>query len=69
MIPTYTKIKEMIEDERRSMQEKYGHYCNYARTQGYEPVTYTAFKESRKYFEGGIKKLTHIIHGGIKNEN
>lgn len=66
MIPTHTKIKEMIEDERHYTQQKYGHYCNHARSQGFDPVTYTQFKEARKYFDGGIKKLTNDIHGGSK---
>jgi hypothetical protein len=65
----YKKNKEMIEDDRRFTQQKYGHYCNHARSQGFDPVTYTEFKSARKYFEGGIKKLTNVIHGGIKNEN
>ncbi|QWU14301.1 hypothetical protein KP014_20555 [Paenibacillus sophorae] len=54
----------MIEDERRYMFKKYGHYCNHARSQGYEPVTFTKFKESRKYFDEGIKKLTNVLRGG-----
>ncbi|SEN46062.1 hypothetical protein SAMN04487895_101602 [Paenibacillus sophorae] len=56
--------REMIEDERRYMFKKYGHYCNHARSQGYEPVTFTKFKESRKYFDEGIKKLTNVLRGG-----
>lgn len=58
--------RELKEDGRCYTQQKYGHYCNHARSQGFDPVTYTKFKESRKYFDGGIKKLTNDIHRGEK---
>jgi hypothetical protein len=65
MLTTYRELKE---DERCYAQQKYGHYCNYARSLGYEPITCTAFKGVRKHYKG-IKEMTYTIHGGFKNEN
>ncbi|ASA22659.1 hypothetical protein [Paenibacillus donghaensis] len=58
--------REMKEDKRYFAQEKYGRYCNHARSQGFDPVTYTEFKSAGEYFGTGTKKLTNVIHGGVK---